>query len=206
MEFNNLYLIVKKYGFKARITTISVESIEYIRSNPIPEKYFSDRLKIEQNDEEIETPPEKITSDLDRLYEIFNESLENFGSLFVKFEEKSGKDMSNWIANLQYTSFDELLLCIKYSDLLSDYLDDMIVDTSTINIVFKKWYPLNPSMELRCFIFNGKLKGICQRNISVCYDFYPDLISMKIISRISKIVDLLNQDIEQLNCKLKRLS
>jgi hypothetical protein len=45
------------------------------------------------------------------------------------------------------------------------------------------WRELNPSMEFRCFVRRGTLRGVCQRDCSNFYPFLPD--------RVDRLTDLL---------------
>ena len=38
-------------------------------------------------------------------------------------------------------------------------------------LILRKWANLNPAMEFRLFICGGCLTGICQRDVTTCYDF-----------------------------------
>eukprot|EP00899_Mesostigma_viride_P014970 jgi/Mesvir1/23474/Mv22323-RA.1 len=40
----------------------------------------------------------------------------------------------------------------------------------TYQLALRQWYPLRPELEFRCFVLEGRLVGICQRDVSTCYD------------------------------------
>ena len=44
------------------------------------------------------------------------------------------------------------------------------------SVVLRKWADLNPSMEFRCFVRGGNLRGICQRDVSNFYPFLPSQV------------------------------
>jgi hypothetical protein len=41
-------------------------------------------------------------------------------------------------------------------------------------LVLRKWANLNPAMEFRLFVRQGRLLGMCQRDVTTCYDFLAD--------------------------------
>ena len=45
-----------------------------------------------------------------------------------------------------------------------------------VDLALRKWADLNPSMEFRCFVRGGNLRGICQRDVSNFYPFLPSQV------------------------------
>ena len=45
--------------------------------------------------------------------------------------------------------------------------------TQGVTLTLRKWFDLSPSMEFRCFVKSGNLRGICQRDVS---NYYPYLL------------------------------
>lgn len=63
--------------------------------------------------------------------------------------------MSNWVPNLNFWRFDFLLMALKNSNFIDDYLDLILPQFDEIPLILKKWYKLNKSMEFRCFVKNN---------------------------------------------------
>ena len=204
MEGLESYKELKKHCFKTRLGKVSRKVIEYLQdeSNVIPERYFSKNLQVEG--EEKKTAPEHITAELDSLKLCFDSAVAEFKSLYIKIEAQGCKDMANWVTNLQFTTFDELLMCIKYSDMLSDYLQDLPDNMQELMLVFKKWYSLNKAMEFHCFVLDNKLKGICQRYTNAYYDFYPSFFSTSMIDSIQGLFEKIDKCVGKAECRLKR--
>ncbi|KAG8906631.1 hypothetical protein FRB99_006419 [Tulasnella sp. 403] len=113
-------------------------------------------------------------------------AIAKFGAVFPKLNWTSPKDAA-WIANpsspLKCTTPADVYLYLKSSDFVGHDIDpamvfdgciDNPVNTSPedaipppgydLELVLKKWYAIDHSRELRCFVRDGKLVGICQRD------------------------------------------
>ncbi|GAA0175614.1 hypothetical protein LIER_41946 [Lithospermum erythrorhizon] len=113
------------------------------------------------------------------------ESIESLGgAVFPKLNWSAPKD-SAWISptgNLRCTCFSEIVLLLRSSDSLVHDLchaydscsDKTASRPRKFFLALRKWYPsLRPEMEFRCFVRNGLLVGISQREVT---GFYPALL------------------------------
>ncbi|KAL4591261.1 hypothetical protein LXL04_004219 [Taraxacum kok-saghyz] len=141
----------------------------------------------QESDDESEQPPPPPS--FPQLESQINQSIAALGgSIFPKLNWTSPKD-SSWISptgTLKCTSFTEIVLLLKSSDSLVHDLChayDLCNDRTApprpdcFFLALRKWYPsLHPEMEFRCFVRNGNLVGISQREVT---GFYPVLIERK---------------------------
>ena len=187
---------MKKHQIKSQTHKISSELLNLLISDSfsIPEEYFSSRLKIENElveQPEINSISPKITQKLDEelryLQSAFNNAKEAFDAIFLKIDSTAPIDMSNWLNELKCTHFEDILLTLKYSQLLNTYI--MKSNTEYFNLIFRKWYSLNPALEFRCFIWAGNLTAICQRKINCFYHFMPDFGISTVIPKISEFCE-----------------
>ncbi|KAG1150679.1 hypothetical protein G6F37_001768 [Rhizopus arrhizus] len=102
------------------------------------------------------------------------------GALFPKLNWSAPRDAA-WIAStqtLKCTSPFDVFLLLKSSDFINHDLNHAYDDcqdpptTRKFDLVLRKWYDLQPSMEFRCFVKNQDIIGICQRDLNY-YDFLP---------------------------------
>ncbi|KAG0183660.1 hypothetical protein DFQ28_001455 [Apophysomyces sp. BC1034] len=89
-----------------------------------------------------------------------------------------------WISatqSLKCTSPFDVFLLLKSSDFINHDLNHALdhCDASSpqpsFELVLRKWYDLQPSMEFRCFVKQKELIGICQRDVN----YYQFLQAMK---------------------------
>jgi len=106
------------------------------------------------------------------------------GKVFPKLNWSSPKD-ANWISfdrTLMCTCPSEVYLLLKSSEFIAhdldqpfiqcdDYASDNVTTPSPVSyyLVLRKWQPVDPSTEFRCFVHQNTLIGICQRNSSKFY-------------------------------------
>lgn len=68
------------------------------------------------------------------------------------------------------------------------------------DLVLRKWYDLQPSMELRCFVKNQEIIGITQRDVNY-YEFLKDLTG-DIEQMVHEFFeDVIRDGFESTNCK-----
>lgn len=162
-EAHNTNLNFLKGHFKHRTCEVELGLLKQLinESFVIPEKYFSARMQVEENeeesDEEITPVSAETIAKLDYLKSKFDSAVDEFDAIFIKIEGKAPKNMENWVPELQFKTFEDLLMAIKYSEELNDHISQL--NNPIVTLLFKKWYKLNPAMEFRCFVYENQLKG-----------------------------------------------
>ncbi|KAG8907289.1 hypothetical protein FRC01_007737, partial [Tulasnella sp. 417] len=127
------------------------------------------------------------------------------GAVFPKLNWTSPKDAA-WMLNpsspLKCTSPSDVYLYLKSSDFIGHDLDpEMVFDGCVdeegpegspyeLELVLKKWYPIDRSRELRCFVRDNVLVGICQRDTN----FYDHLIKDETQSLMRETVSTFFRD------------
>jgi hypothetical protein len=79
-------------------------------------------------------------------------------------------------------------------------IDEEEATSTQFDLVLRKWYDLQPSMEFRCFVKNQEIIGITQRDVNY-YAFLKDLSG-----DIEQIIyeffeDVIRDGFESSNCK-----
>ncbi|THV05275.1 D123-domain-containing protein [Dendrothele bispora CBS 962.96] len=109
--------------------------------------------------------------------------IKDYGAVFPKLNFSSPKDAS-WIlpasSPLKCTSPSDIYMLLKSSDFINHDLSPETVfegcekssDSSgyELELVLRKWYPVDRSREMRCFVRNNILIGISQRDTNY-YEF-----------------------------------
>jgi len=117
------------------------------------------------------------------------EVIKNFGGeVFIKLNWSSPKD-ATWVSfnnSVKCTGLSQLYLLLKSSDFIAHDLtmpfhhcedtQDTTLDF-TYSLVLRKWFEVNPGTEFRCWISDGKVIAICQRDVS---NFYPHIFKEEI--------------------------
>ncbi|KAJ7147470.1 D123-domain-containing protein [Mycena crocata] len=112
--------------------------------------------------------------------------IKTYGAVFPKLNFSSPKDAS-WIlpasSPLKCTSPADIYMLLKSSDFISHDLSvESVFDGCDysgdgppyeLELVLRKWYPVDRSRELRCFVRQNTLLGISQRDTNY-YDFLND--------------------------------
>ncbi|KAJ3082408.1 hypothetical protein HK100_009681 [Physocladia obscura] len=117
------------------------------------------------------------------------------GSVFPKLNWSSPKDAC-WMAlgqTMQCKTAADIFLLLKSSDFIAHDLtcpfeacvaeivegheDISKKSADSYDLILRKWYELHPSMEFRCFVKDGVLVGICQRDY---LNHYPFLVSSRL--------------------------
>eukprot|EP00158_Paraphelidium_tribonemae_P003231 Partr_v1_DN25976_c1_g1_i1_m68296 putative cell division cycle len=101
------------------------------------------------------------------------------GSVFPKLDWSSPRDASwmNVSGTPRCNNAHDIFLMLKSSDFIAHDLS--IIESDRMNEVFggynlvlREWkHYLNPGMEFRCFVRDGDLRGISQRDYGTFYDF-----------------------------------
>lgn len=100
------------------------------------------------------------------------------GHVFVKLDWSSPRDAA-WITmdgSLKCTTFEDIVMLLKASDFISHDLnhayDGCHKQFTERNLILRQWRDdLNSAMEFRCFVRDGRVCGISQRDIQVYYPF-----------------------------------
>ncbi|XP_011502242.1 PREDICTED: cell division cycle protein 123 homolog [Ceratosolen solmsi marchali] len=121
------------------------------------------------------------------------EVIDKFEAVFIKSNWSAPTD-STWVTptkTLKCTSLEDVYLLLKSSDRISQDLSFAKNCNNKENfiapcLVLKRWQDVDPCTEFRCFIVNGELAGISQRDIfqyyrhieNEKYDIQKDIKSM----------------------------
>lgn len=197
-SFNNWYPRFKSHTFKSRVLHLSNEFVNYLNEEGIylPEDGQPQAASIEEidSDEEITQFPneEEHNSKIPNFPEVereFREAIYEFeGAVFPKLNWTSPRDAA-WITatqSLKCTSPFDVFLLLKSSDFINHDLNhayENCIDKEEkedkriqYDLVLRKWYDLQPSMEFRCFVKNQEIIGITQRDVNY-YSFLKDIES-----------------------------
>jgi len=135
------------------------------------------------------------------LDERIRQTIGEYGAVFPKLNFSSPKDAS-WVlppsSPLKCTAPSDVYLLLKSSDFVSHDLSIDTVfegcryDTSNppsyqLELVLRKWYPIDRSREFRCFVREGRLTGISQRDTNF-YDFMNEpQTQQKIVEALQRL-------------------
>lgn len=102
-----------------------------------------------------------------------------------------------WISptnNMRCINPNDVYMLIKSSDYCTFDLTKSLGDRGPkqLTLVLREWFDIHPSLEFRCFVKNGELVGISQRDLNY-YDFLEPLRA--------KLEDLLSQFAKKLAAK-----
>lgn len=149
--------------------------------NPLAESSLSDQEDEDDNDDDAAVGRSFSFPDLD---ERIRQAINEYGAVFPKLNFSSPKDAA-WVlppsSPLKCTSPSDVYILLKSSDFVSH---DLSIDTIfegcqydpsnpppyQLELVLRKWYPIDRSREFRCFVRDGCLIGISQRDTNF-YDF-----------------------------------
>ena len=140
---------------------------------------------------------DKNIIDFPELISNINKSIEALGGeVFIKLNWSAPLD-ATWINNgsMKCCNAGDIVLLLKSSDRIVFDLEHMFdlckndnncndtvfkdilhnnmnnIHNDNIILVMRKWANLNPSMEFRIFVYNNKLVGMCQRDVTTFYEF-----------------------------------
>ncbi|KIJ62710.1 hypothetical protein HYDPIDRAFT_135933 [Hydnomerulius pinastri MD-312] len=142
-------------------------------------------LSDDESDHSSDSEPPEQRFSFPELDASIRNAIQKHGAVFPKLNFSSPKDAS-WIlpasSPLKCTSPADVYLLLKSSDFITHDLSTKHVFEGCgtdnmpqyeLELVLRKWYPVDKSREVRCFVRNGKLLGICQRDTNF-YDFMVD--------------------------------
>ncbi|GBM66359.1 Cell division cycle protein 123 [Araneus ventricosus] len=140
------------------------------------------------DDDEVEEPEAPQFLDFDKSIKDAIQTLG--GKVFPKLNWSSPRDAS-WISfsGCKCTTISDIYLLLKSSDFIIHDLTQRYMlcedfeqsqsnnsnaEKEDFYLVLRKWTEINPSCEYRCFVRNGILIGICQREHTKYFDHIHD--------------------------------
>jgi hypothetical protein len=195
-DISSWICLFEGHTFETLNLPIPLEFREYmsqdgiITGGNIPESTISDTEEYEyeageEGEEEVPFPISTPEESFPTFHKDILDAISSLGgSCMVKVGSSSPKD-AVWITtenNLKCRTPCDIYELLKASDRVEVALPD------AQSLTLRKWYNLEPSMEFRCFIHNGKTLAVCQRDDTV---YYEHLIVRKrnILDRIVIFLD-----------------
>ncbi|XP_040574925.1 translation initiation factor eIF2 assembly protein [Lepeophtheirus salmonis] len=135
--------------------------------------------ELDENDQEEKSRP-SFPEFSDSIKSLLSEK----GSVFCKLNWSSPKD-AIWISHsLKCSTLTDIFLLLKSSmfvnhDITSPFKDceatseevNEAMSEIQYNLALREWRSINPGHEFRCFVKNGSLKAISQRDFTSFYDY-----------------------------------
>ncbi|KAJ7095917.1 D123-domain-containing protein [Mycena belliarum] len=191
-QFSSWYPIFSSISIKSTvIRPLSQEFLDYLHSDGVHVPEGSDDLPAESTLSDDEEDAEKSDEDGEIRRFAFPELdvqiravISTYGAVFPKLNFSSPKDAA-WIlpvsSPLKCTSPADVYMLLKSSDFVThDLSPESVFDGCSsgpcpyeLELVLRKWYPVDRSRELRCFVRQNTLLGISQRDTNY-YDFLND--------------------------------
>ncbi|KAJ7044071.1 D123-domain-containing protein [Mycena alexandri] len=196
-QFSSWYPVFSSISIKSTILRpLPRDFVDYLHSDGVHVPEGSDDLPAEStlSDDEDDASDEEGSDDSEvqrrfafpELDAQIREWIKTYGSVFPKLNFSSPKDAS-WIlpasSPLKCTSPADVYMLLKSSDFIThDLTPESVFDGCTpadspptyeLELVLRKWYPVDRSRELRCFVRQNVLLGISQRDTNY-YDFLND--------------------------------
>ncbi|KAF9496484.1 D123-domain-containing protein [Pleurotus eryngii] len=146
-----------------------------------------------------ETPPRRYA--FPELDDKIRMCIKEYGAVFPKLNFSAPRDAS-WVlpasSPLKCTTPSDVYLLLKSSDFITHDLSKAAVfdgcldgggDDYSLELVLRKWYPVDRSREVRCFVRDNVLIGISQRDTNY-YEFYNDTqTQQKILAAVRELWD-----------------
>ncbi|GLB38477.1 putative D123 [Lyophyllum shimeji] len=136
----------------------------------------------EESDEEADQSADHPSFAFPEMDTRIRDCVQEYGAVFPKLNFSSPKDAS-WIlpssSPLKCTSPSDVYMLLKSSDFITHDLstdnvfegcEDALSTPYDIELVLRKWYPVDCSRELRCFVRQNVLVGVSQRDTNY-YEF-----------------------------------
>ncbi|KAJ3067721.1 hypothetical protein HDU98_009068 [Podochytrium sp. JEL0797] len=202
-SFEAWYPTFKRITLKSEVIPIPAEFLAYLDqdgvflpldSNGMPQPSYVTPKEDDDSDngdfsEDEETDGWGSVPNFPEFQALIEDKIQALGgAVFAKLNWSSPKDAS-WMAlgqTLKCQTPGEIFLLLKSSDFITHDLTcpfeacTEIMDAApprstpeSYHLVLRKWYDLVPSMEFRCFVKDGVLVGISQRDH---LNFYPFLV------------------------------
>lgn len=111
---------LQKLGFKAKYIKLDEDLLSFLDEDGI---YI--HPKYLKNPEGIDDLDERFRVFSQEFEDTVRETLEEYGSIFVKLNDRAPRDIENWLHRLQIYSMEELLTGLKSSGILTELLEDI---------------------------------------------------------------------------------
>ncbi|KAJ7134571.1 D123-domain-containing protein [Mycena epipterygia] len=195
-QFSSWYPIFSSISIKSTvIRPLPPRFLDYLHSDGVYVPEGSDDIPAESTLSDDEEEDEEEDSDdgeeirrfaFPEIDVLIRACIQTYGAVFPKLNFSSPKDAS-WIlpasSPLKCTSPADVYMLLKSSDFVTHDLtpesvfEGCIPPTNSapyeLELVLRKWYPVDRSRELRCFVRQNTLLGISQRDTNY-YDFLND--------------------------------
>ncbi|KIK69599.1 hypothetical protein GYMLUDRAFT_33971 [Collybiopsis luxurians FD-317 M1] len=202
-QFSSWYPIFHSSSLKSTvIRPLSREFFEYLNADQVFVPKGSEDIPAESslsdNEDDGGDDSEQQVFAFPELDEKIRAAIKEYGAVFPKLNFSSPKDAS-WIlpasSPLKCTSPADVYLLLKSSDFVTHDLSKSTVfedceETDSddgsyhLELVLRKWYAIDRSRELRCFVRNNILLGISQRDTNY-YEYLNDsAIRAKIVNTV----------------------
>lgn len=194
-SFSTWYPRFKNVTIRSQVIPLSKDFIDYLNADgvvlpgePCRNTPNSDDESDSEEWKSREEDPDQETAQAPEFNEIetkIKEAVSDLGgSVFPKLNWSAPRDAA-WISHngtLKCKSVNEIFLLLKSSDVIAEQLSNPFIDCEDCQsesdvryeLVLRKWMDIYPGMEFRCFVKNGELVGISQRDISSFYSFIKE--------------------------------
>ncbi|KAF9046324.1 D123-domain-containing protein [Panaeolus papilionaceus] len=202
-QFSSWYPLFEKHTIRSTIIRpLSSEFQDYLNADGIFVPQGSENapaiteLSDDEGDEDDEDGEETKTYTFPELDSQIRSAVQEYDAVFPKLNFSSPKDAS-WLlpasSPLKCTSPADVYMLLKSSDFITHDLDpsnvfegcdavssgnDSQKPKYNLELVLRKWYPVDRARELRCFVRNDVLIGITQRDNNY-YEFWNDSNTQK---------------------------
>ncbi|BES95381.1 Hypothetical protein NTJ_08191 [Nesidiocoris tenuis] len=186
-SFDQWYPKLKKWSVSAELEPIPDDVLEFLRSDIVTvpveasvrrklTSYIDDiTYKNWDSDDEGDVDDEISPPSFPAFSARLSECMERLGGgVFVKLNWSAPTDAA-WMAtnsSLKCTNLQDLYLLLKSSGKISDDLE--IKGQEKYYVVMKKWLDIHPGTEFRCFVSNGELIAISQRNNTEFHEHFQE--------------------------------
>ncbi|KAJ3788375.1 D123-domain-containing protein [Lentinula aff. detonsa] len=191
-QFSSWYPVFHSNSIKSTIIRpLSQEFLNYLNADQVFVPKGSEDVSVESSLSDDEDEDEGSADSDENIYEFLELDekiravVKEYGAVFPKLNFSSPKDAS-WIlpasSPLKCTSPADVYLLLKSSDFVShdlsrstvfDGCEQVASESYDLELVLRKWYFVDRSRELRCFVRDNALLGISQRDTNY-YDFLND--------------------------------
>ncbi|KAF5389312.1 hypothetical protein D9757_003494 [Collybiopsis confluens] len=179
-QFSSWYPRFQSASIKSTIIRpLSRQFLDYLNADqvfvPKGAEDIAAESSLSDDDEDDNDVPEQQVFEFPELDQKIRAAVKEYGAVFPKLNFSSPKDAS-WMlpasSPLKCTCPADVYLLLKSSDFITHDLSKSTVfegcdsssDSYDLELVLRKWYSVDRSRELRCFVRNNVLLGISQRD------------------------------------------